>query len=159
READQWFAERAARREPLIQARALLAEEAIRGERGGETSEPVEREAAAGLEGRDDDVLHRARAVHELEQRHVLGLEAQIRPGAAIAARVLDDRVRRAVAVPQVGALEVRDRVRDERCVVETLAQRLPDAVHHFARRTANAGTGRLMPLSSSSPTGCVSKR
>src|SRR5207245_4567979 len=47
REPDQWIAPRADREEPLVDGRPLLAEEAVRAERGGEPCEAVQREDAA----------------------------------------------------------------------------------------------------------------
>ena len=108
----------------------------------------------------DEDVLDRALPVHELEECNVGGLEAEVEPRAVIAARVLQYDVWRAVAPAEVGALDVRDRAGDERGVLDARADRLVDAVHQaFARATANAGTGREKPFSSSSPMGPVSMR
>jgi hypothetical protein len=159
RDASQRVALRALTREALVRARRLLAEEAVRRERRREPREPIEHEGTAAMERLDDDVLHGALTVHEVEQRDVLGLEAEVSARAVLTVRVLDDRVSAAVAAPQVRALDVGNEARHERRVVEAGAQRLPDAVHYFARTTANAGTGRLMPFRSSSPTGCVSMR
>src|SRR2546428_9333733 len=76
----------------------------------------------------DEDVLDRALAVHELEQRDVLGLEPHVQPGAAIATLVLQRGVRRSVAAVQVSALRGRARTRRRPRVPRAFPGRLPGA-------------------------------
>ena len=152
---------RAPPREALVDLRDLLSEEPVRAERGCEASETIQREHTRRLERLDDDVLDRSLAVHEVDQGDVRRLEAQVAAGAAIPVRILDDGVRAAVTAAQVGALHAGDEAGDEGRVLDALAKSLPDPVHDQAlvRTTSNAGTGRVIPLSSRSPMGVVSTR
>ena len=108
----------------------FLAEESVRVHRGGQPREAFEREGAGPLEMVDEDLLHGAAPIHELIERDVLGLEAQIATRAFVAARILDHGISTAAAPTQVRAFDVRTWRRHERRIVQTTTEDLPDVDH-----------------------------
>jgi len=78
----------------------------------------------------DEDLLHGAAPIHELIERDVLGLEAQIATRAFVAARILDHGISTAAAPTQVRAFDVRTWRRHERRIVQTTTEDLPDVDH-----------------------------
>ena len=79
---------------------------------------------------RDQDVPRRALAIHQVDETQIFRLEAHVKARAALPAGILEHVVRAAVAAVEGGALDVRDKVRHERRVIEPLPQHRPDAFH-----------------------------